>query len=207
VPCVTVNETDANILAYDTPPQHAYRTRATSRTTQTKRTTRTQAKKKAKFSENTEEEETAARENDQPPVFNLLSQEISNKPDSAAPVVLLPGGISKGQPLVSHVFSPPIGKPGKGHVKDKVHAYEEYIEHHSPSSRQGLNQTSVPDTPEQKETLTSASESCLETPEATRSKRQSIRKSSKSNTALRKSLLKSSQISLNPATHNKEVML
>lgn len=171
-----------------------------------------QTRKKAKFSENAAKEEIPAKEDSAPPVFNFnQSTEISSKSDNVTPNVLLQGGVSKGQSLVSHVFSPPVGKPGKGHVKEKVHAYEEYIEHSSPSSRHVMNQSSVPDTPEQRETVSLSSESCRETPESSRSKRPSVRKSLKSKTALRKSLLKSSQIPLNPSllnrTHDKEVSI
>ncbi|XP_061195586.1 inner centromere protein A-like [Saccostrea echinata] len=193
-------DTDANILAYETPPQRAYRTRAASRTAQTKRVTRnTAAKKQAKYSESEDLiNEVQSSEDKKTPVLNFNS---STKCDNLTPNILLKGGTSKSQNSESHVFSPPVGKPGKGHVKNKVHAYEEYIEQNSPSLRHGqaVNQSSVPETPEQTETMSNSEETCLETPEAVSlGKRLSVHKPLMSTSASRKSLLKSSKIHMNP---------
>lgn len=189
--------TDANILAYETPPQRTYRTRAASRTAQTKRTTRNQTKKtKFSGSEDLSIEKEPTTEDKKTPVLNFnRSKEVSMKCDNLTPTV----GVSKGQTSEPHVFSPPVGKPGKGHVRNKVHAYEDYIEHKSPSSKQCATQSPVPETPEQKEGRVNSEESCQETPESvSRGKRSSVRKSLKSANASRKSLLKSSKIHLNP---------
>lgn len=189
--------TDANILAYETPPQRTYRTRAASRTTQTKRTARNQTKKtKFSGSEDLAIEKEPTTEDKKTPVLNFnRSKEVSMKCDNLTPTV----GVSKGQTSEPHVFSPPVGKPGKGHVRNKVHAYEDYIEHKSPSSKQCATQSPVPETPEQKEGRVNSEESCQETPESvSRGKRSSVRKSLKSANASRKSLLKSSKIHLNP---------
>ncbi|XP_062586350.1 inner centromere protein-like [Saccostrea cucullata] len=203
-------DTDANILAYETPPQRTYRTRAASRTAQTKRVTRnTAAKKAAKNSESEDlANEVQPTEDKRTPVLNFNS---STKCDNLTPNILLKGGTSKPQTSESHVFSPPVGKPGKGHVKNKVHAYEEYIEQNSPSSSRGqaVNQSPVPETPEQTESVFRPEESCQETPEAvTLGKRLSVHKSLRSTSASRKSLLKSSKIHMNPkllhAAENKE---
>lgn len=195
----STNVTDANILAYETPPQRTYRTRAASRTAQTKRTTRNQTTKKTKFSgsEDPAIEKEPTTEDKRTPVLNFnRSKEVSMKCDNLTPNV----GVSKGHTSESHVFSPPVGKPGKGHVRNKVHAYEDYIEHKSPSSKQCATQSPVPETPEQKEGKMNSEESCRETPESvSRGKRSSVRKSLKSANASRKSLLKSSKIHLNPS--------
>lgn len=194
----STNVTDANILAYETPPQRTYRTRAASRTAQTKRTTRNQTKQtKFSGSEDPAIEKEPTTEDKRTPVLNFnRSKEVSMKCDNLTPTV----GVSKGQTSESHVFSPPVGKPGKGHVRNKVHGYEDYIEHKSPSSKQSATQSPVPETPEQKEGKINSEESCRETPESvSRGKRSSVRKSLKSANASRKSLLKSSKLHLNPS--------
>lgn len=192
--------TDANILAYETPPQKVYRTRAASRTAQTKRTTRNQAKKVTKSEDSVLDEPPSTEEKKTPILnFNSQSKEVSVTYDNSEPNVFVKGAIPPGQSLASHVFSPPMGKPGKGHVKTKVHAYEEYIEYKSPSSKQVVSQSPVPETPEQKDTITVSGETCQDTPEVvSHGKRSSVRQSLKT-ASTRKSLLKSSKIQMNPS--------